>query len=106
MPMRRRTRHNFGTLILPALCIAVIGYFGYSGIAGPRGILARNDAQAELAVRQNELARIRHERKALEHRISLLNAKALDPDMLDELARSALSQSRPGEVTVSRRSRP
>jgi cell division protein FtsB len=106
MRLRRRTRHNFTSLILPAIAVAVIGYFGYAGVAGPRGIVARNDAQAELAVRQSELARLRGERRALEHRISLLDARALDPDMLDELARSTLSQSRTGEVTVSRRSRP
>jgi len=101
--MRRRVSENFGRLAVPVICCAVIGYFGYSGIAGSRGLVARNDSQAELAVRQNDLAQLQRERRALQHRISLLNSKALDPDMLDEVARGMLSQSRPGEVAVPRR---
>jgi len=103
--MRRRVSENFGMIVVPVICFAVTVYFGYSGIAGPRGLLARNSTQAELAVKQEDLAQLRSERKALEHRISLLNAKALDRDMLDEVARGVLSQGRPGEVAVPRQPR-
>jgi cell division protein FtsB len=104
MRMRRRFSESFKVLVVPVVCCAVTAYFGYSGIVGPRGIIAWNRTEAELAVKQRELAQVQSERKALEHRISLLNAKALDPDMLDEVARGVLSQGRPGEVAVPRRS--
>jgi cell division protein FtsB len=105
MRMRRRVRHNFGLMAIPVVCLAVMAYFGYSGLMGPRGLLSRNAAQADLAVKQDELSEIRRERQALQHRISLLNAKALDPDMLDEVARGMLSHGRTNEVAVPRKPR-
>jgi cell division protein FtsB len=105
MRMRRRVSHNIGMMIVPAICFAISAYFGYAGIMGPRGLIARNTTEAELAVRQHELAQVQDERRALEHRISLLNAHALDRDMLDEVARTALSEARPGEVAVPRQPR-
>jgi cell division protein FtsB len=103
MRIRRRFSESFKMLVIPVVCCAITAYFGYAGIVGPRGLIAWNQTEAELAVKQRELAQVRAERKALEHRISLLNAQALDPDMLDEVARSMLSQGRPGEVAVPRR---
>ena len=105
MRLRRRVRNNFAVLVIPTVCIAVTAYFGYSGIFGQRGIIARNGTEAELAVKQEELSRLRTERRAVEHRIQLLNAKALDADMLDEVARGMLSHGRTDEVAVPRRQR-
>lgn len=105
MRVRRKTSANMGLLIVPVICCAVSLYFGYSAVAGPRGILAWSDAEAELAVAKRDLAGVRGERLALQHRISLLDDKALDPDMLEEVARSVLSQGRPGEVAVPRGTR-
>lgn len=102
MPMRRRTKTNFGMLIVPIVCVAVSIYFGYAGIFGQRGLLARNDTQATLALKQQELALVRGQREALQHRNELLDARALDPDMLDEVARQVLTESRSGEVAVRR----
>jgi cell division protein FtsB len=105
MRVRRRVSESLGMLFIPLICIAVTAYFGYSGIVGPRGILAWNRTEAQLAMKRQELAQVQSERKALERRISLLNAKALDPDMLEEVARGVLSQGRPGEVAVPRQPR-
>jgi cell division protein FtsB len=105
MRMRRRVRNNFGVLVIPTICVAVMAYFGYSGIFGQRGIMARNATEADLAVKREELSQLRSERHALEHRIGLLNSKALDADMLDEVARGMLSHGRTDEVAVPRRQR-
>ncbi len=103
MPMRRRrTSHNFGMLIVPIVCIAVSAYFGYAGIFGQRGLLARNDTQAQLALKEQELALVRGQREALQHRTELLDSRALDPDMLDEVARQVLTEGHSGEVAVRR----
>src|SRR6202008_2270643 len=69
MRMRRRFSESFKVLVVPVVCCAVTAYFGYSGIVGPRGIIAWNRTEAELAVKQRELAQVQSERKALEHRI-------------------------------------
>ena len=99
---RRRTSQNFGILIVPVVCFAVSAYFGYAGIFGQRGLIARNDTQAELALKQRELAQVQGQREALQHRTELLDSRALDPDMLDEVARTVLTEGRTGEVAVRR----
>jgi cell division protein FtsB len=102
MRVRRQITQSVGLLILPAICCAVTIYFGYVGIAGPRGLLAWSETEAQLAVSQRELSEIRAERIALERRIGLLDERALDPDLLEEVARSTLAQGRAGEVAIPR----
>jgi cell division protein FtsB len=102
MKVRRRVTRNAGFLIVPAICCAITIYFGYAGIAGPRGLLAWNETEAHLAIAARDLDEIRAERLALEHRIHLLDEDALDPDMLEEVARGVLSQGRAGEVAIPR----
>ena len=88
--------------IIPAICITATLYFGYYGVMGPRGLLAWSHAEADLTVAQGELAKIRAEREALQHRITLLDERALDPDLLEEVARGLLLQGHPNEVAVPR----
>lgn len=102
MRIRRRLSRGFGMLAIPVICFAVTGYFGYSGIFGERGLLAWQDTSAKLAIKKQELAQVRTERMALQHRISLLDGTAIDPDLLDEVSRGILFQGRPGEVAVPR----
>jgi cell division protein FtsB len=100
--MRRRLSDNFFMLMVPAICLAVTFYFGYAGIFGERGILSWNEAKAQLAVKRAELDEVRGERIALQHRISLLNERAIDRDLLEEIARGVLLETAPGEVAVPR----
>jgi len=102
MRLRRRITQSAGLLIVPAICCAVAIYFGYAGFVGPRGLLAWSKSEAQLVVSQRELSEIRTERIALERRIGLLDERALDPDLLEEVARSMLAQGRPGEVSIPR----
>jgi cell division protein FtsB len=102
MRIRRKIVRSVGLLTVPAICCAVTFYFSYSGIFGERGLLAWNDTSAKLAIKQQELAELRGQRTALQRRISLLDGKAIDPDLLDEVARSVLFQGRPGEVAIPR----
>lgn len=100
--MRRRVTDNFFMLMIPVICLAVTFYFGYSGIFGERGIVSLNETRAELAVAKHEFDRTRAERKALQHRIALLDEHAIDPDLLEEVARGLLLENGPGEVAVPR----
>jgi cell division protein FtsB len=92
-------------MVIPIVCCAVTFYFGYSGIFGERGLIALNDTQADLAMKKQDLADIRGKREALQHRISLLDDKAIDPDLLEEVARGVLLETRQGEVAVPREKR-
>jgi cell division protein FtsB len=98
----RFVSQNFGIMVIPAICLTVSGYFGYSAVFGERGLLAWNSTEAELAIASRDLAGAQAARKALEHRIALLDEKALDPDLLEEVARGMLYQGREGEVSVPR----
>lgn len=102
MRVRRRITSNASLLIVPAICCTITAYFGYAGIVGPRGLIAWSDTEAQLVMSKAELADLRDQRTALQRRISLLDEDALDPDLLEEVARTALAQGRPGEVAIPR----
>jgi|SRR5271154_5881777 cell division protein FtsB len=92
----------FSALVVPAICAATIAYFGYYTVAGSRGLLALTETRARLAVAHEQLASVTDERKRLEHRIQLLQPGSVDPDLVEELARSQLLGSVPGQIAVPR----
>jgi cell division protein FtsB len=92
----------FSAMVIPAVCASAVAYFGYYTICGTRGLLALTDTRARLSVAQQELSSITDERKRLEHRIELLKPGAVDPDLVEELARQQLLGSAPGQIAVPR----
>ena len=101
----RRFGRNFSFLVLPAICCAVSFYFGYNFFFGERGLVAWRQTQDALSIAKSDLALVRAKREALSHRISLLDGRAIDPDLLEEVARGMLLQTRPDEVAVPREKR-
>jgi cell division protein FtsB len=100
MRIRRSVTRFFGALVIPAICAAAILYFGYYLVWGSRGVLALTDAQARLAVAQQQLADVEHDNNRLKHRIELLGSE--DPDIIEEIARDQLLGTTPGQVAVPR----
>jgi cell division protein FtsB len=105
MKLRRRISRCVNLMLLPAICCAISGYFGYSFLFGDRGVIAWRGTQDQLAAARHDLVLIRERREALQHRISLLDDDAIDPDLLDEMAHKVLLENRPGEVAVPREKR-
>jgi cell division protein FtsB len=105
MKLRRRFSRCVNLLLMPAICCAISGYFGYSFLFGDRGLIAWRGTQDELAAARHDLDQLRGQREALQHRISLLDDDAIDPDLLDEVAHTVLLETRPGEVAVPREKR-
>jgi len=103
MRIKRSVTRFFTVLILPAISMAVVGYFGTYAIWGNRGILALEDTQAELGIRQQQLAEVQANRQRLEHRIALMTGN--DPDLVEELARTQLMDAAPNQVAVPRAKR-
>lgn len=103
MRIRRSVTRVFAAMVLPAVCGAVTAYFGYYAIWGARGVVALQDAQAELGVRQEQLAQVHDRRVRLEHRIALMRPGAVDPDLVEELARGELMDGAPNQVAVPRK---
>ena len=90
MRIRKSVTSFFGVLVIPAICGAAVAYFGYYTIFGTRGLLALTDTRARLAIASEQLAQLTDQRKRLEHRIALLKPGAVDPDLVQEIARAQL----------------
>jgi cell division protein FtsB len=101
MRIKRSVSRIFGVLVVPAITLAVVAYFGAYAIWGNRGVLALEDTQAQLGVQQQQLAQVQDSRTRLEHRIALMENDA-DPDLVEELARGQLMDGAPNQVAVPR----
>ncbi len=101
MRIRHSVTRFFTTLIVPAVTLAVVSYFGAYAIWGNRGILVLEDTQAQLGIQQQHLAELQASRARLEHRIALMDKNA-DPDLVEELARVQLMDGAPNQVAIPR----
>jgi cell division protein FtsB len=87
-------------LIVMTVCMSLLGYFGWHVYYGPRSFDHRDELQAKATDLDQKLDKIRDQRQALERKVSLMRAQSIDPDMLDELARSTLDFGRPSDLVV------
>ena len=87
-------------MVVPAITVAVVTYFGAYAIWGNRGVLALEDTQAQLGIRQQQLSELQANRQRLEHRIALMEKN--DPDLVEELARTQLMDGAPNQVALPR----
>ena len=101
MRIKRSVSRIFGVLVVPAITLAVVTYFGAYAIWGNRGVLSLEDTQAQLGIQQQQLAQLQDNRTRLEHRIALMEKDA-DPDLVEELARGQLMDGAPNQVAVPR----
>jgi cell division protein FtsB len=102
MRIKRSVTRFFGALVLPALSIAVVSYFGAYAIWGERGLLQLEEVQARLGLQQAQLTQIQSQRDGLAHRIQLMEGAQADPDLIEELARGQLMDGAAGQVAVPR----
>ena len=100
MVTRTRLRAVLTALGLYTVAALIVGYFGLSAYTGAHGLKAKQDLAQQQASLLREIERTRAERLALEHKVSLLRADNLDPDMLDERARAMLNYLHPRDLTL------
>ena len=93
-------RKGLRTLAPQILGAAICAYFAYHAVQGDRGLIAWLQLSRELAESETVLAGLAAERATLEHRVSLLRAESLDPDMLEEQARTMLNFAGPDDRTL------
>jgi cell division protein FtsB len=94
--IRRRVR----AAVVPAVCALVLGYFGYHLVEGDRGLAAWSNLVREVRAAELALDTVREERRRLEHRVSLLDQRHLDLDILEERTRAVLGLAHPDDVIV------
>ena len=90
MVSHRRRRTILTALGLYIFAAAFIGYFGVNAFTGNHGLRAQIDLDQQMTAMQDELRQVKTERALWERRVALLRSDRLDPDMLDERARSSI----------------
>ncbi len=98
------TRHHkerkFGRLVLPAITVAFVSYFGYHSVHGDLGLVATEKFERMRVERSMELSKLVKKREALERQVQLMSDGSLEKDMLDEIARYQLNVSRNDEIVI------
>ena len=84
----------------PAIALMVMGFFGLYAVTGPTGMLAYGDYKQQLAKREAEYSKLDRQRAVMKNRVELLDPRHADPDMVDEVVRKELNDTRPDEVIV------
>ena len=96
-----RRRHAILTVLgLYVFAALFIGYFAVNAFTGNHGLRAQADLDQQLAAMQAELATIKAERAVWERRVALLRSDRIDPDMLDERARTLIGYADPRDLTL------
>ena len=98
MATRFRRQSPFSRLVLPAVLLALTGYFGWHAQVGDYGIEARARFQATLAELGAEYDALLARRAALEAEVDRMRPATLDADLLEERARAKLNLAREGEL--------
>ncbi|CVI58054.1 MULTISPECIES: FtsB family cell division protein [Agrobacterium] len=97
---RHHKKRRFGRLIVPAITIAFLSYFGYHSIHGDFGLQATERLERQRIARMAELAKLTQARAALERQVELLSDGSLERDMIDEISRYQLNMSRTDEIVI------
>src|ERR1700687_6381525 len=90
MVTRKRLRTALTAIALYIGAALLIGYFGVNCYTGAHGLKAKQDLSQQMDELSKELARLKLERAGWEHRVPLLRADRLDPDLLHEGGREML----------------
>lgn len=96
--MTRKSGWEFPVYVI--VCLALSGYFAFSAIQGPLGVVTRVETNAvagHLAVIRDGL---RNEVSALENKTRRLSDRYLDLDLLDERARLVLGYVRVDDLVI------
>ena len=105
MVTRKRLRTALTAIGLYIGAALLIGYFGVNAYTGAHGLKAKQDLSQQMDELSKELARLKLERASWEHRVSLLRADRLDPDLLDERARAMLDYAHANDLVLMRKRR-
>jgi cell division protein FtsB len=100
MVIRPRLRSFFTALGLYVLAALLIGYFAVNAYTGDHGLRAREGFDRQIAALTSDLAQATAERDMWERRVKLLKPESVDPDMLDERARSLLDYVDPRDLIL------
>jgi cell division protein FtsB len=87
-------------LALTVTLLAFQGYLGYSAISGQFGIESRVEILKEIEVLADRSSALQAEVDSFKHRVSLMNPRHLDPDIVTERARALLNMAHADDVLI------
>lgn len=93
-------RSRFRQAIAPILGSILVVYFSYHMVQGDHGLIAYMSLQAKVAQAESRYAQVHAERADLERSVALMRPDNLDPDMLEERARTVLDFVHPDDVVI------
>ena len=100
MVSHRRRRAILTAIGLYIFAVLFIGYFAANAFTGNHGLRAQLDLDQQMRAMQQELAEAKTEHALWDRRVALLRSDGLDPDMLDERARSLLGYVDARDLTL------
>ncbi len=86
--------------IVTCACLGLLGFLGWHAQEGPRGFAYNEKLASQSQKLSEKLASIQKQRSDFETRVALLRPESVDPDMLDEMARSTLDVAGPHDLIV------
>ena len=86
--------------VVTCACLGLLGFFAWHAQEGPRGFAFREKLASQSRQLSEELAAIQKQRSDFETRVVLLRPESVDPDMLDEMARSTLDVAGSNDLIV------
>lgn len=89
-------RHNFLTIIGMCLCV----YFAWHIVAGERSVFRLISVERSISTVTAQYDKERIRREELEAKVIKLRPGSIDPDLLEERARTVLGYARPDEHIV------
>lgn len=95
-PLSARHRPFLGLGLAGCALALIVGWL----LFGSTGLFAWSDYSRSLNARQSELVELRAELAALENRQRLLNPRAADPDLVDEIIQRDLNLVHPDDIVV------
>lgn len=100
MTRARSVSELFKAAAGPAVALMIIAFFGGYALVGPNGVLAWGDYKQALTTKRAELAQLQAQKRVIENRVALLDPRAANPDLADELIRKRLGYSHPDEIII------
>lgn len=96
--MARKTGLEFPIYVM--VCLVLSGYFAFSAIQGPLGVVTRVETEANIARLSQTRDTLATDVVALANKTQRLSDRYLDLDLLDERARSVLGYMRIDDLAI------
>lgn len=89
-----------GQIAGPVIGITVVAYFAYHAVQGDRGMISLGKLRHDVEQLQAQVLDARAERMDMERNVHALRSASLDPDLLEERARTLLGYGHAEEWVV------